>query len=159
MVLKRNTISVLALLVAMIANSHDSFAQGFNGDKVAFVNFVSRMYENNPFEGVKIVEDYDDAYIISVVSLSSSNYPSESTMTRVAEVKSRAQASRYINGAGVTLDMIVTTKEDGKGNVSTEIVEKIHEGSFGYVDTLELLTILNKNEQTIYVYSTKLKKK
>ena len=159
MVLKRNTISLLALLVAMIATIHDSYAQSFNGDKVAFVNFVSRMYENNPFEGVKIVEDYDDAYIISVVSLSSSNYPSESTMTRVAEVKSRAQASRYINGAEVTLDMIVTTKEDGKGNVSTEIVVKIYEGSFGYVDTLELLTILNKNEQTIYVYSTKLKKK
>ena len=159
MVLKRNTISLLALLVAMIATIHDSYAQGFNGDKVAFINFVSRMYENSPFEGVKIVEDYDDAYIISVVSLSSSNYPSESTMTRVAEVKSRAQASRYINGTEITLDMIVTTKEDGKGNVSTEIVEKIHEGSFGHVDTLELLTILNKNEQTIYVYSTKLKKK
>lgn len=159
MVLKRNTISLLALLVAMIATIHDSYAQGFNGDKVAFINFVSRMYENSPFEGVKIVEDYDDAYIISVVSLSSSNYPFESTMTRVAEVKSRAQASRYINGAEITLDMIVTTKEDGKGNVSTEIVEKIHEGSFGYVDSLELLTILNKNGQNIYVYSTKLKKK
>lgn len=159
MVLKRNIITLLAVLFAMMANSHDSFAQGFNGDKVAFVNFVSRMYENSPFEGVKIVEDYDDAYIISVVSLSSSNYPSESTMTRVAEVKSRAQASRYINGAEITLDMIVTTKDDGRGNVSTEIVEKIHEGSFGYVDALELLTILNKNGKSIYVYSTKLKKK
>lgn len=159
MVLKRNTISLLALLVAMIATIHDTYAQGFNGDKVAFINFVSRMYENSPFEGVKIVEDYDDAYLISVVSLPASNYPSESTMTRVAEVKARAQASRFINGADITLDMIITTKEDGKGNSSTEIIEKIHEGSFGHVEALELLTIFSINGKNVYVYSLKMNKK
>lgn len=129
-------------------------AQGFNGDKVAFTRFVTRMYDNNPFEGVKVVEDYDDIYLISVVSLSPSNYPSESTMTRVAEVKARAQASRYINGADISLDMVVTTKDNGKGNVSIELVEKIHERSIGYVGAMELLTIIPKESNNVYIYAT-----
>lgn len=156
MVLKKNIILVVAFITA-ITTLGQVQAQGFNGDKVAFTNFVIRMYDNSPFEGVKIVEDYDDAYLLSVVALSVKNYPSESTMTRVAEVKSRAQASRYINGADITMDMIVTTKDDGKGNVSTELIEKIHEGSFGHIESLELLTIIQKNDYTIYVYSTKIK--
>lgn len=157
MVLSGKKLIVLAALFAVASGIQPSHAQGFNGDKIAFTNFVSRMYDNSPFEGVKIIEDYDDTYLISVVALSAKNYPSESTMTRVAEVKSRAQASRYLNGADITLDMIVTTREDGKGNVSTEMIEKIHEGSFGYVDVLELLTIINTEDNSIFVYSTKLK--
>lgn len=157
MVLSGKKIIVLAALFVVASGIQTSHAQGFNGDKIAFIKFVSRMYDNNPFEGVKIVEDYDDAYLLSVVALSAKNYPSESTMTRVAEVKSRAQASRYLNGADITTDMIVTTREDGKGNVSTEMIEKIHEASFGYVGALELLTIINTEDNIIYIYSTKLK--
>lgn len=157
MVLRRKIILFVTTLFVVAVGNHTSHAQGFNGDKIAFTNFITRMYDNNPFEGIKVVEDYDDTYLISVVSLVPSSYPSESTMTRVAEVKSRAQASRYLNGADITLDMILTTKDDGKGNVSTEIIERIHEGSFGYVKALELLTILNKDGKQIYIYSTKLK--
>ena len=159
MVLNRQQIYIVTALTLMVATIQPSFAQGYNGDKVGFTNFVTRMYENNPFEGVRIVEDYDDAYLISVVSLTASNYPSESTMTRVAEVKARAQASRFINGADITLDMIITTKEDGKGNSSTEVIEKIHEGSFGHVEALELLTIFSINGKNVYVYSLKMDKK
>ena len=115
------------------------------------------MYDNNPFEGVKVVEDYDDAYLVSVVALDPSRYSSESVMNRVAEVKARAQASRYFNGASITLDMIVTTNEDGNGKVTTEMVEKLHEWSFGYVESMELLTTIKKAGQEIFIYSTVIK--
>ena len=156
MVLKRKVILFVATLFVVAVGNHTSHAQGFNSNKIAFTNFITRMYENNPFEGVKVVEDYDDVYLISVVSLVPSNYPSESTMTRVAEVKSRAQASRHLNGASITLDMIVTTHENSNGNITTEMVEKLHERSFGHVETMELLTIIKKTEQYIYVYSLKI---
>ena len=35
-------------------------AQGYSGDKVAFTNFLVRMYNNAPFEGVRAVNDYDN---------------------------------------------------------------------------------------------------
>ena len=44
-------------------------AQSFNEDKTAFSNFLKRMYTAKPFEGVKIVDDYDHQYLISVNSL------------------------------------------------------------------------------------------
>lgn len=44
-------------------------AQGYSGDKVAFTNFLVRMYNNAPFEGVRAVNDYDNAYLISVLAL------------------------------------------------------------------------------------------
>ena len=159
MVLRRKKILFVTTLFVVAVGYHTSHAQGFNGDKIAFTNFITRMYDNNPFEGVKVVEDYDDTYLISVVSLVPSSYPSESTMTRVAEIKSRAQASRFLNGADITLEMVVTTKDDGKGTVSTEMIERIHEGHFGHIKALELLTIIHKDGNTIYVYSIKLQDK
>ena len=46
-----------------------SHAQSFNEDKTSFSNFLKRMYIAKPFEGVKIVDDYDHQYLISVISL------------------------------------------------------------------------------------------
>ncbi|NCU31729.1 MAG: hypothetical protein EOM23_02070, partial [Candidatus Moranbacteria bacterium] len=83
-------------------------AQSFNEDKTAFANFIKRMYNATPFEGVKIVDDYDHNYIVSVVSLDKANYTSESIMNRVAQVKAQSQASTFLNGATISMDMIIT---------------------------------------------------
>ena len=64
------------------------FSQSFNEDKVAFSNYIQRMYKFKPFEGVKIVEDYDDAYLISVLSLPLDKYPNQSTMMRCGRCES-----------------------------------------------------------------------
>lgn len=157
MVLTRNVLAAVTLLIMGSATIPTVNAQGFDGDKIAFTNFITRMYENNPFEGVKVVEDYDDAYIISVVAMDSAKYSSEAIMNRVAEVKARAQASRFFNGASITLDMVVTTREDGNDTITTEMVEKLHEKSFGYVGAMELLTVIDKSVQKIYVYLTIIK--
>ena len=47
------------LLLLTLAYSINANAQSFNEDKTAFSNFLKRMYTAKPFEGVKIVDDYD----------------------------------------------------------------------------------------------------
>lgn len=63
------------------------FAQNYNQERIALTNFLVRMYENAPFDGVKAVEDYDNAYLMSVVKLDKAKYKSDSAINRVASVK------------------------------------------------------------------------
>lgn len=64
-----------------------TFAQGYNQERTALSNFLVRMYENAPFDGVKVVEDYDNSYLMSVVKLDKAKYKTESALNRVASVK------------------------------------------------------------------------
>lgn len=117
-----------------------SFAQSYNQEQTALTNFLVRMYENAPFDGVKAVEDYDNAYLMSVVKLDKTKYKSESALNRVASVKAMSQASRFFNGSNITDDMIIRTTEKADGSFDTEIIEDIRENSVGYVKQLEQLT-------------------
>lgn len=116
------------------------FAQNYNQERTALTNFLVRMYENAPFVGVKAVEDYDNAYLMSVVKLDKTKYKSESALNRVASVKAMSQASRFFNGSNITDDMIIRTTEKADGSSDTEIIENIRENSVGYVKQLEQLT-------------------
>jgi len=116
------------------------FAQNYNQERTALTNFLVRMYENAPFDGVKAVEDYDNAYLMSVVKLDKTKYKSESALNRVASVKAMSQASRFFNGSNITDDMIIRTTEKTDGSFDTEIIENIRENSVGYVKQLEQLT-------------------
>lgn len=99
---------LLVTLLTMI--SLGISAQGYSSDKVAFTNFLIRMYNNAPFEGVRAVNDYDNAFLISVLALDPSKYKNnESVINRVASVKAMAQASRFLNGSNITQDMIIHT--------------------------------------------------
>ena len=141
-----------------------SFSQSFNEDKTAFSNFIKRMYTAKPFEGVKIVDDYDHKYLISVISLDKAKYTSESIMNRVAQVKAQSQASTFLNGATISMDMVITTKEskDSSNNVKTivETVELIKQNSVGFSQDLELLTNFDNtdNLRMVFIYIRELKK-
>ena len=122
------------------------FAQSYSSDKVAFTNFLVRMYNNAPFEGVRAVNDYDNAYLISVLALDKAKYKTESVLNRVASVKAMALASRYFNGSNITDDMIIHTTEKADGTSDTEIIEEIRENSIGYVKALEQLTNFTRED-------------
>lgn len=139
--MKRILMSTLLLVV--IFGLH---AQSYSSDKVAFTNFLVRMYNNAPFEGVRAVDDYDHAYLISVLVLDKAKYKTESALNRVASVKAMAQASRYFNGANITQDMIIRTSEKADGTSDTEIIENIREHSVGYVKALEQLTNFTRED-------------
>lgn len=134
-------------------------AQSYNQEKTALTNFLMRLYENAPFEGVKAVEDYDNAYLMSVVKLDKSKYPSESALNRVASVKAMSQASRFFNGSNVTSDMIIRTTDKSDGTSDTEIIENIKENSAGYVKQLEqLVNFQDKNANQVFIFIAPLKK-
>lgn len=136
-------------------------AQGYSSDKVAFTNFLVRMYNNAPFEGVRAVNDYDNAYLISVLALDGARYKnSESVINRVASVKAMAQASRFLNGSSITQDMIIHTTDKADGTSDTDIIESIHENSVGYVRALEQLTNFTRNDgKLVFIFITQLNDK
>lgn len=134
-------------------------AQNYNQEKTALTNFLVRMYENAPFEGVRAVEDYDNAYLMSTVKLDPNKYNSESALNRVASVKAMSQASRFFNGSNITDEMIIRTTEKSDGTIDTEIIENIRENSVGYVKRLEFLTnFALQDGSKVFIYLTPLEK-
>lgn len=144
--------SVLIILFVGSTN-----AQSYDSDRVSFTNFLIRMYNNAPFEGVRAVNDYDDAFLISVLALDKEKYKTEAILNRVASVKAMANASRYFNGSNITQDMIIHTTEKSDGTSDTEIIEKIRENSVGYVKALEQLTnFKRKDGMQVFIFITPL---
>ena len=139
-------------------------AQSFNNDKVSLSNFMKRMYTSKPFEGVKIIDDYDHDYLVSITSLDKTKYTNESIMNRIAQVKAQSQASTFLNGATISMDMVITTKEtkDSTNNVKTivETVEQIKQNSVGFSQGLELLTNFDNADslRMVFIYIRELKK-
>jgi len=138
-----------------------SFAQDYSTDKTSLANFLKRMYNQTKFEGVKIVEDYDNQYFISVLSLDKSKYQTENTMFRVANVKALRQASEFVNGGKITSDLVIRTTEvkdsPGAVTVSEETIEKIH--SVGFVQGMELLinfTSSASENTEVFIYIRKI---
>ena len=151
--MKTKTTIVTIVFIFSLLFSGNINAQSFNTDKTALTNFLIRMYKHAPFD-VKVVNDYNDNYLVSAVVLDPAKYGgNESTMLRVASVKAMSQASRYFSGSNITADVLITTKEDADGNANTEIIEKIKENSIGYVNQLEHLSNFdNDSGQKVFLY-------
>lgn len=146
---------ILSTMLSVIALG--VFAQSYNSDRVSFTNFLIRMYNDAPFEGVRAVNDYDDAFLISVLALNKEKYKTEAMLNRVASVKAMANASRYFNGSNITQEMIIHTTEKTDGTSDTDIIENIRENSVGYVKALEQLTnFRRKDGQQVFIYITPL---
>lgn len=151
--MKRILFNVI-LLCCFVVNVN---AQGYNSDRVSFTNFLIRMYNDAPFEGVRAVNDYDNAFLISVLALDKEKYKTETILNRVASVKAMANASRYFNGSNITQDMIIHTTDKADGTSDTEIIENIHENSVGYVKALEQLTnFRRKDGLQVFIFITPL---
>jgi hypothetical protein len=152
----KTIILFLILIFSLTARS-----QSFNEDKTAFSNFIKRMYTSSPFEGVKIVDDYDNKYIISVLSLEKAD-KSTSILTRIAQTKAQRQVSTFFNGAVITSEFIIKTTEtkadSSEVQTTVETIEKIKENSVGFVNGLELLTNFDIEEgnRMLFIYLKKI---
>lgn len=145
------------VLLVSLSIACSTLAQGYNAERTAMTNFLVRMYENAPFEGVRAVDDYDNQYLISVLTLDKSKYSNESDMFRVAGVKASSLASRFFNGSTITSDLIIHISERSDGTSDTEIIENINEHSVGYVKALELLTNFDVgNNKMAFIYFTQI---
>lgn len=114
-------------------------AQSYNTELNTLGQYVQRMYQNEPFQGARIISDIDKCYLICVVvePLSNSDYNTQ----RKAEVKGISYANRYLNGERVSQNTIYYTKEDSRGYSFEEIEDYIESRSMGYVQQMQVLTI------------------
>ena len=134
------------------------FSQSFNDEKTSMINFTKRMYYNSPFEGVKIIDDYNQKYLISVISLEKVKYTDPSTMNRVAQIKAQSQANTFLNGASISMEMIIKTTDKAVNDSTSTLVESIEiikQNSNGFTHGLELLSNFENSDQKrmVYIYS------
>ena len=127
-----------------------SYSQSINDDKISVTNFIKRMYNAAPFEGVKVIDDYDHQYFISVLSLEKGKYPNEAMMNRVAQVKGQSLANIFFNGSTISSDLVIKTTENKIADKSTatavETIESIKENALGFVKSMELLTNFDNSD-------------
>jgi hypothetical protein len=131
------------LFTLLITFSAFGYSQSINDDKISLTNFIKRMYNSTPFEGVKVIDDYDHQYFISVLSLEKGKYPNEAMMNRVAQVKGQSQANIFFNGSTISSDLVIKTTENkstDKPSTAVETIESIKENAMGFVKSMELLT-------------------
>lgn len=133
--MKRVIFTLFLFAIALGAKS-----QGYNEERVALTNFLVRMYHDAPFEGVRAVNDYDNAYLICALALDKSKYKNEYEMNRVASVKAASKSSAYINGQRLFTEEMVIRTDRADGQSDEQFIEKITSRSVGYVKALEQLT-------------------
>ena len=135
----------------------NAFSQSYNQEKVALTNFLVRMYKAEPFEGVKVVSDYENNYLLSVV-LVADNGQSETARNRIAQVKSQRQTSQYLGGliSSQSETIIRTTEKVKEEKTIEEITDIIKENSIGFTKAMEVLTVIDTpNKQKCYMFYRK----
>lgn len=132
-------------------------AQGYDQERIQLAKFIERMYNNAPFDGCRIVDDYDNSYFLSVVALDKSKYKTPQIMNRVADVKSQRNAGEFLNGSqSYTEITIKTPKGEEHEKDMTEVYELIQTNSIGYVRQMQLLTSFeNSTGMMVFVYYKK----
>jgi hypothetical protein len=133
---------------------NNASAQGYDQERIQLANFIERMYKNAPFDGCRIVDDYDNSYLLSVVSLDKSKYKTPQIMNRVADVKSQRNAGEFFNGSQSYTSMTIKTpKGEEHESDMTEVYELIKINSIGYVKQMQLLTSFEDNTgMQVFVY-------
>ena len=137
------------------------YAQSFDQERAALAKFIERMYNNSPFEGCRIVDDYDNSYLLSVVELDKSKYKTSSVMNRIAQVKSQRNAGEFFNGAQNFSEITIRTpksEEKGGSKEMVETYEVIRTNSIGFVQQMALLTNFESKEgMSVFVFYKKVK--
>lgn len=146
--------SLLSFLLLLLPFS--LYSQNYDEDRVNLANFIERMYNNAPFDGCRIVDDYDNSYFLSVVTLDKSKYKAMQVMNRVAQVKSQRNAGEFFNGTQTYSEFIIQTplkKDKGDNSGISESLEVIKSNSTGFVKQMQLLTSFQENGgQTVFIY-------
>ena len=117
--------------------------------------YITNLYNENPFEGVKIIEGKDVSYLISLSIQVVSGHKTSSTKNTVANVKARRDAMRFLNGSNITSETIIKTEEAIKNNSVSyyeTYIDEINENSAGFLDGMQVLTTFTSNNGKEYIY-------
>ncbi len=77
------------LIILMLLQSSKTIAQSFNNEKTTVINYVKRVYDSSPFEGVKKIEGDDSEYY--AVAVSYLNVKKDSILTLVSKAQRKAE--------------------------------------------------------------------
>lgn len=148
---------ILSLMLCCISTM--VYAQSFDQERIALAKFIERMYNSSPFEGCRIVDDYDNSYLLSVVELDKSKYKTSSVMNRIAQVKSQRNAGEFFNGTQSYSEITIRTpksEEKGGSKDMVETYEIIRTNSMGFVQQMALLTNFEtENGFVVFVFYKK----
>lgn len=126
-------------------------AQEYNTELYSLGQYVQRMYLMEPFEGARIVEDVDKCYLISVVAETPTN--NDYATNRKAEVKGLSYANTFINGAVVSQNTVMYTKQNSMGYSFDEIEDVIESRSMGYIQTMQIISTFQSDQgKKVYVF-------
>lgn len=111
------------------------------------------MYQASPFEGVKVVSDYENDYLFSVVLVDKSS-GSEIKMNRIAQVKNSRQVSQFLKGliSFKSQTIIPIAKNVKENRTVEEVIDIIQESSIGYTQSMEILTKINNKDDNNMSY-------
>ena len=84
-------ILTILLFVSFLVFTDNIRAQSFNNEKASAINFVKRVYNSSPFEGVKKLDGEAGNYYAVAVTLM--NIPKDSVLSVVPKAQSKAQIS------------------------------------------------------------------
>lgn len=148
------------LIFIMFLSSLVVSAQSYDEDRIILSNFVERLYNNAPFEGCRIIDDYDHSYLLSVVLLDKAKYKVPSAMNRVAQVKSQRNAGEFLNGTQSYSEFTIKTPKSEKKESTdvAESIEVIKSSSTGFVQQMQLLTTFDVPENNkVFVFYKQIK--
>ena len=136
-------------------------AQSLDEDRTALAMFIERMYNNEPFEGCRLLDDYDHSYLINVVTLDKIKYANRQAMNRVAQVKSQRAAGEYLNGTQSFTEFVIKTpKSEGKGvnENMVKTLEVIKTNTTGFVQQMQILSSFDAEGNTrVFVFYKEIK--
>lgn len=153
----KSKISILLLVLSIVIG----YAQSYDEDRIILGNFVQRLYFNSPFEGCRIIDDYDSSYLLSIVALDETKYKTRSALNRLSQIKSQRNAGEFLNGTQTFSEFIVQTPKSEAKGASKEVpetLECIKTNSTGYVQQMQLLTSFKDDDGlTVFIYFKELK--
>lgn len=145
----------LFIFTAITAIAMMASAQSYNSDLNDLGRYVQRMYMDEPFEGARVVENVDNCYLITVVAEKPGN--NDYTTNRKAEVKGLSTANTFLNGASVSQNTLIHTKENSKGYSYEEIEDFIESRSMGYIQTMQTIsTFIDDNGKKVFIFCKQL---
>ena len=150
---------ILLYIILYLGSVSFSYSQSYNAEITALKNFLVRMYNAEPFEGVQIAKDYENYYLLSVVTLTRRPNVTENAMNRVAQVKSMRLVSEYLNGtmASESQTIINSTDSAGKRTEVTNLTEIISLRTIGTAKSMQMLTTIDKSStERVYIFFRKL---
>lgn len=144
--MKKITLIVVAIVMAIVA-----LAQEYNQNLLVLGQYVKRMYLEEPFTGVRVIEDADNCYLVSIVVDPAGR--SDAATLRKVQVKGLSYANEFLNGTFVDQKTIIHTKGNSRGYSNEEIEDFIEARSMGYVQSMQTIsTFTDDSNAKVYVY-------